>query len=182
MTSFVIADCHFGHQGIVRFTKEDGTKLRPWDTIEEHDQALIDNWNSVVNDKDVVYVLGDFTINKKHIGMGRLLRGRKKLVMGNHDEGSIQEYVDAGFESLHGSIELKKYSIILSHIPVHVDQIRRYTGGNIHGHLHANQVKTMNALSLVPDWRYLCVSVEQVSFTPLNLEDAIQRLQEQQNA
>lgn len=199
MSSFLIADCHIGHVGMTKFTKEDGSKLRPWDTIEEHDQALIDNWNSVVNDQDLVYILGDATINNKHIHRLRELKGRKKLVMGNHDTGTIADYLEAGIESLHGSIELKKYSIILSHIPVHVGQIRRYTGGNIHGHLHSGRVLSGRQIKVapskyepwglsqplllvdVPDTRYLCVSCEHINFTPINLEKAIELIQEQQN-
>lgn len=177
MSSYVIGDMHLGHQGIVRFSKEDGSKLRPWDTIEEHDSALIDNWNSVVNDKDLVYVLGDFTMNPRCIIMGTLLKGRKKLVLGNHDTGSIQQYIDAGFESLHGSIELVKRKIIMSHIPVHRGQVVRYSGGCIHGHLHDHQVLREDG---VVDEKYLCVSAEHTAFTPLKLEEAIERLKGQQ--
>lgn len=33
--TFLIADTHFEHHGVTKFLKKDGTKLRPWDTIEE---------------------------------------------------------------------------------------------------------------------------------------------------
>jgi calcineurin-like phosphoesterase family protein len=46
--TFFISDTHFGHTNICNFTNYDGSPLRPWDIIEEHDAALIENWNRVV--------------------------------------------------------------------------------------------------------------------------------------
>jgi hypothetical protein len=38
---FLVSDTHFGHKGVCHFTRNDGvTKLRPWDTPEEMDEAL----------------------------------------------------------------------------------------------------------------------------------------------
>ena len=50
-----ISDLHFGHKNLLKFTKP-----RPFTTIEEHDQTIIDNWNSVVKPNDIVFHLGDF--------------------------------------------------------------------------------------------------------------------------
>ena len=52
---FFTSDTHFGHQNIIRFCN------RPWATIAEHDQALIDNWNAIVPEDAVVFHLGDFS-------------------------------------------------------------------------------------------------------------------------
>ena len=51
---FFTSDLHFGHKNLLKFTKP-----RPFTTIEEHDQTIIDNWNSVVNQDDTVYVRND---------------------------------------------------------------------------------------------------------------------------
>ena len=48
------SDLHFGHQNIIKFCN------RPWETVEEMDKALIENWNSVVGENDIVFDLGDF--------------------------------------------------------------------------------------------------------------------------
>lgn len=48
------SDLHFGHKNIIRFCD------RPWNSVEEMDEALINNWNSVVGDDDIVFDLGDF--------------------------------------------------------------------------------------------------------------------------
>ena len=50
-----IADTHFGHDNIRRLSN------RPFDSIEEMDETIINNWNSKVTDDDDVYILGDFS-------------------------------------------------------------------------------------------------------------------------
>lgn len=178
--SFVIADTHFGHDNICKFTKESGEKLRPWDNVDEMNEALIDNWNGVVRDSDKVYVLGDFTVNKKFVHLGSRLNGRKILVKGNHDNGKIEQYVEAGFEDIVGCHVMYKQAIIMTHIPVHPHQLSRFTGGNMHGHTHDCVVMRDN----VVDSRYLCVSVEQphVNYVPMLLDKAMILLEEQQHA
>lgn len=47
------SDTHFGHKNILRFCK------RPWNTVEEMDEGLIQNWNKVVGKDDIVFHLGD---------------------------------------------------------------------------------------------------------------------------
>ena len=55
MANFFIADTHFGHQNCLSFDN------RPFKTIEEHDDALINNWNNAVGIDDDVYLLGDIS-------------------------------------------------------------------------------------------------------------------------
>lgn len=170
---YVIADTHFGHANVCKFTRDDGSKLRPWDDVDVMNEELITNWNSIVRAEDKVFVLGDFTVNKKYVHIGSRLNGRKILVAGNHDNATPQMYMDAGFEDVQGCHVLHKKEVILSHIPVHPHQLRRFTGGNIHGHLHDCNVG---------DKGYLCVSVEQphVNYKPLLLDEALNILEKQQ--
>lgn len=164
--TFLISDTHFGHAGVTKFLRADGvTKLRPWDSVEEMDEAMINNWNKVVGPKDVVWHLGDVVINRKALKTLDRLNGRKKLVMGNHDIFNAEDYL-AYFEDLKGFHKLDTFA--LSHIPLHVDSIGRWASGNIHGHLHSNNV--------VDKWgkidpRYICVCVEQTDFTPMDFEE-----------
>lgn len=171
MNTFVISDTHFGHLGVTKFLNFDGTKLRPWDNVEEMDEALVKNWNSVVKPKDKVYHLGDVVINRKALPTIGRCNGEKILVKGNHDIFKAEEYL-AYFKDIRGCHVLDKY--ILSHIPIHTDSIERWDG-NIHGHLHANKVMK----KLYPgetDWKvedkkYFCASVEQIGYTPIPYED-----------
>lgn len=81
---FYVSDTHFMHDRLLVM------QPRPFSTIEEHDEYLVEAWNAVVGDSDIVYHLGDifFSLSRnadrvKEI-FGRL-RGRKHLVIGNHD-------------------------------------------------------------------------------------------------
>lgn len=101
MTTFVCADMHLGHRGITQLLRQDGTKERPWGNVEEMNEALIANWNSVVRPKDTVIVLGDFVINRSALPLADRLNGTKELVMGNHDTMRAEEYL-VYFKKLHG--------------------------------------------------------------------------------
>ena len=77
---YFIADTHFGHQNIIRFCD------RPFPDAETMDRALIANWNERVNDDDRVYILGDLLYRcVDPIGILSQLKGRKHLLVGNHD-------------------------------------------------------------------------------------------------
>lgn len=162
---FLISDLHFGQESMCKFLREDGTKLRPWNTAAEMDEALIENWNNVVRPQDKIYVLGDIVMRKENMPILKRLNGHKRLVRGNHDIFATKEY-SKYFEDIYGVRVLE--DIILSHIPLHGDSITKRYNVNVHGHLHAGFVKDKNGL---PDSRYFNVSVEQIDYTPISLED-----------
>lgn len=162
MKIFVIADTHFGHKNILTFTNKFGELIRGarFKTIEEHDQALVDNWNSVVAPQDHVYHLGDVAINKHFIKTVSKLSGHKRLVFGNHDIYPISMYQEAGFEKFYGVRVWPKHGIIMSHIPLQHDSLISRNWKNIHGHLHGGIVSgPFHNL-------YECVSCEHVNYTP----------------
>jgi calcineurin-like phosphoesterase family protein len=175
---FLVSDTHFGHAGVCRFTRNDGcTPLRPWDSAEEMDEAMIEAWNDRVRPNDKVYHLGDVVINRRALPTLARLNGDKVLIRGNHDIFRDDEY-RRYFR------ELRAYHVmngmILSHIPIHTESLGRF-GVNIHGHLHANRVmlpgfngKTTD----IVDTRYHCVCVEQTpDFAPILFEDVIKRIE-----
>jgi len=158
--TWLIGDTHFGHANILKFDPP-----RPFDTIEEHDQTLINNWNSVVRPDDKVYHLGDVGF-KNATYQGRILEclnGTKILIKGNHDQLKLSQYAQY-FKDVRAYHQLDR--IFLAHIPIHPDSLGRWTG-QIHGHTHFNNVM------LDPhhkDKRYFNVSVEQINYTPINFE------------
>lgn len=157
---FVTADPHFSHEGVCKFLRNDGTKLRPWDNPADMDEALVDRWNSVVRAQDRIYVLGDVVFKKQHLPILGRLNGRKVLVKGNHDELPLKSYLPY-FEDIRAIVVKQGY--VMTHVPIHPDSLTRW-GINIHGHLHANSLN---------DTRYKCVSVEQTNFTPITIEEAL---------
>ena len=170
--TFLVSDTHFGHAGVCKFLREDGTKLRPWDDPNEMDEDMIQAWNETVRPKDKVYHLGDVVINRRALATLSRLNGDKVLIRGNHDIFRDDEYRKY-FR------ELRAYHVmngmILSHIPIHTESLGRF-GTNIHGHLHANRVKTLDGSV---DVRYHCVCVEQTDFRPILFEDAIKRIEQE---
>jgi calcineurin-like phosphoesterase family protein len=175
---FLVSDTHFGHKGVCHFTREDKvTKLRPWDTPEEMDEAMVKSWNERVGPKDKVYHLGDVVINRKSLVTMSRLNGDKVLIRGNHDIFPDDEYRKY-FR------ELRAYHVvdgmIFSHIPLHPESLGRF-GVNIHGHLHANRVMKPGSaagevVNKVIDPRYHCVCVEHTDFAPILFEDVMKRI------
>lgn len=172
MNTFLLADSHFGHSGVCKFLREDGSKLRPWETTEEMDEAMIENWNRVVGPKDKVYHLGDVVINRKALKTLSRLNGDKVLIKGNHDVFRLEEYTPY-FRDIRAFGHFDGFA--LTHIPIHPDSLSRWSG-NVHGHLHSNRVMFGDKI----DPRYLCVSMEHINYTPLAWEDCKKRFEEQQ--
>lgn len=176
--TWVISDTHFGHLGVTKFLNDDGSKLRPWDNIEDMDEHMVKVWNGTVSPTDRVYHLGDVAINRRHLITLSRLNGRLRLIKGNHDIFKLNDYLPY-FDDICAYVVKKTPQggkCILSHIPVHPESLGRF-GLNIHGHLHSNKVMDHR----FPDkWqkvdpRYVNVSVEQIDYRPILLEDAIAR-------
>lgn len=170
---FFISDTHFGHRKIIQFEHE----ARPFDTIEEHDEKLIENWNSVVRDRDTVWHLGDVLFGTRSFELIHRLKGHKKLVMGNHDMYPTHRYLQV-FDRLAGVLEID--GNICTHVPVHEGQFGRYKF-NIHGHLHSKSVVRsapyigdMKVHSY--DTRYINVACEHIGLTPVAYEDLKKRM------
>lgn len=180
---WLVSDTHFGHAGVCRFTRDDGTKLRPWSDPAEMDEHLVRVWNERVRPQDKVYHLGDVVINRCALKTLVRLNGDKVLIRGNHDIFRDAEY-NQYFR------ELRAYHVmngmILSHIPVHEASLGRF-GVNIHGHLHYQRVKRARGVNAKTgetlysdeiDVRYHCVCVEQTpDFAPILFEDVITRIE-----
>lgn len=174
---FLTADPHFGHAGVCRFTRDDGSKLRPYENPEEMDENMVKRWNETVKPADKVYVLGDVVINRKSLNIMRRLNGDKVLIKGNHDIFKLEDYT-AHFRDIRAYHVMN--GLILSHIPVHEESLGRF-GCNIHGHLHYRRVMRVKHQGATPeiDPRYFCVSVEHTDYRPILFEDVLKRIQEE---
>ena len=162
---FLISDHHLGHENTFKLFKlADGiTPLRPFTSIDEMHKTMVDNHNSVVKPSDKVYFLGDVSFGSKYIHLLDEMNGEKILIKGNHDTLKLSVYMKY-FKDVRGSHQFD--GVLLTHIPVHPESLARW-GVNIHGHLHANRVKGSDGLD---DKRYFNVSVEQLNYTPISLE------------
>jgi calcineurin-like phosphoesterase family protein len=182
MNIFLVSDTHFGHEATcTKFTRPDGSPLRPFACADEMNEAMVDLWNQTVQPDDVVYHLGDVVMSHRHLHIVGRLNGRKHLIAGNHDPliGKKAKKFNFGdyFETVGSMKELG--GMILTHVPVHEQSLDRW-GVNVHGHLHAHQVMKMHGGKPTgqPDPRYLCVSVEHTDYKPISLEDVKARVQD----
>lgn len=153
---FLISDTHFGHKNIITYE----SSTRPFASIEEHDETLVQRWNSVVTTKDTVWHLGDVLFGERSFAILPRLKGIKKLVMGNHDDYPVAKYAEH-FLQVRGVAVLHNY--VLSHVPVHITQNERFKG-NIHGHLHSKKLDT---------GFHHNVSCEQIGLTPIAFDTLI---------
>ena len=176
MNTFFTADTHFGHAGVCKFLRDDGTKLRPWDDPDEMDEDLVKYWNETVKPNDKVYHLGDVVINRKALKTMARLNGDKILIKGNHDIFKLEDYTPY-FRDIRAYAVLD--NILCSHIPVHPDSKGRFRA-NVHGHLHSNIVCKPDVYrggKPVRDPWYVCVSVEHTNFRPISFEDVKKQLE-----
>lgn len=184
--TFLTADPHFLHRGSCRWTNSEGERIRPFDDEVKMTDTLIENWNEVVHPENRVYILGDISMSKKGAEYALpKLNGRKVLVAGNHDICKLEFYAKY-FDDVRACVE--KRGFIMTHIPIHPDCLTRW-GVNVHGHTHNNSVmikETYRKKSLfglhytgtriVPDKRYICVSVEQTDYYPIDMQIIMDRI------
>ena len=172
---YVISDLHLGHENcITKFKRPDGTPLRNFKDVEEMNETIINNINSVVRPQDSLYILGDCVINKKFLPLLARLNGHKRLIHGNHDIEPTKEFLKY-FEEIYG-VRTFAHDLIMSHIPIHRESMARWNV-NLHGHLHFGEVmykREHNGVS-VPDPMYLNMSVEMLDYKPISLEEARDR-------
>lgn len=130
---FVSSDHHFFHKNIIEYCS------RPFTGLDHMHQFMIDEWNSVVTDDDIIIHLGDFICGGTFDAVKEVvdqLNGYKILVIGNHDSKGKQWLKNVGFDQVYRS----KFCIgmyCFSHRVQHADFLKanesRY---NLHGHSH----------------------------------------------
>lgn len=151
---FVISDTHFQHDNIIKYCN------RPFNSVDEMNDTIIKNWNSVVRDQDIVYHLGDVYMGKKPEFL-RNLKGRKRLILGNHDNGKDQ-LLNNVFEKILVWRMFPEFGLLLTHVPVHPNTLQEKCPVNVHGHIHDKAPYNK---------QYVNVSVERINYTPINIEE-----------
>lgn len=165
---WVTSDTHYNHEKILEFYDYNGNRTRSFDNVDQMNECLLDNWNSVVKPGDIVYHLGDvfFGDREKFKKDWPKFNGSKRLIVGNHDD--ILFLSSGGFfKKVLMWRMFTEHNILLSHVPLHVSSLYRGKDTslpmfNVHGHIH-----TMAS----PEGPYHCVCVEQTNYTPVNIED-----------
>lgn len=154
---FIISDTHFGHESIIKFCD------RPFATVKEMNEAMVDNWNKVIEKDDLVYHLGDVYFGYPELAGYYLaaLKGRKRLVLGNHDHPN-DPILTKHFEKI--EMWYRKGNTIMTHVPMHEEtwEIKDQKRLNLHGHTHLLKMTSP---------QFINVSVEHIAYTPKKLVD-----------
>jgi len=190
MDTFLLSDTHFNFPEMLGFTDWEGELTRPgFDNVAQLDEFMIDNWNSVVKPTDHVIHQGDFVQKDKQNWMEKnfwKLNGTVELIVGNHDDIPMMAKGN-WFTNISMWKQYQEEKLLLTHVPLDAgalvrpryangdravdkfDQGQWMTATNIHGHLHTNPS---------PDGAYFCVCVEQINYTPINIEDVRAKLKD----
>ena len=130
---FYISDWHSGHGNIIAFDN------RPFRSVEQMNETLVQRWNSVVEPGDIVYVLGDMFWCNSNLAIPILqkLNGQKFLVKGNHDrcnDGRFTKQFVKVTEYL--EVEDNGRKVVLCHYPIPCFKNHFYGWYHLYGHVH----------------------------------------------
>lgn len=130
---FFTSDTHFGHENIIRFCN------RPYSDTDTMNEALIASWNARVKPTDTVFIVGDMFYRCRDVELIlKKLRGRKRLIIGNHDSSWMSE-IDLGkyFVSVSNMLETSdgKHALTLCHYPM-LSWRHEHRAYMVHGHIH----------------------------------------------
>lgn len=176
-----ISDLHFGHKNVLRYDN------RPFDSVEENDSTIINNWNSKVDGEDDVYILGDVSFGSvnKTIELLSAMNGRKHLIVGNHDHKALKN-----FAYRNCFVEIEKYldlqvagvTLVLCHYPILMYN-HQYRGaymfyGHVHNSIDYFMVKAAQDLLRNNNikTRMLNVGCMEQNYIPLTLEECIEKV------
>lgn len=147
---YFIADTHFGHRiAHIAFS-------RPFRSITEMDNALVDNWNNSVLPDDDVYIAGDFALCNPEYAAEIISRlcGRKHLAVGNHDKDWLTPELRDTFEEVAPFLECEVdgKEAVVCHYPMLEWPGSRHGAFLIYGHIHnANWGGTYDLIRQVPN-------------------------------
>lgn len=152
MKIWITSDTHLDHRNIIRYCD------RPFNSVEEMNEAIIKNWNERVGKDDLVIHLGDFCKGdaEKIKEFRNKLNGIIILILGNHD---FKVNESCGFIIVNGSLVIG--DVIFSHEPIPLEEIP-HGMVCVHGHIH--EKKSYSGIN---------VSVERIDYKPIELNGLV---------
>jgi len=169
---YFTSDLHLNHRAVIPMCE------RPFDSVEEMNQVLIDNINSRVKKNDTLYLLGDLTNKGTVVSANELISQinckNLILVVGNHDK----KYDTSLFKEIHNLTEIHvgaggtNYSITLCHFPMLSWPKSRYGSIHLHGHIHSRGSE-YNLQMKAEGIRRYDVGVEANNYLPVSLQEIL---------
>ena len=164
---YFTADTHFGHDNIIRYCK------RPFTSVDDMDETIINNWNSVVTDNDTIYILGDFLFRANRLDLVynklKVLNGNKILIKGNHEKQALNIQAKYNFfnkVSYYEEIRYNDVKICMFHYPIEEWNNKHHGSIHLHGHTHGNSPIVKNRFD---------VGVDVNNFSPISIEEILKR-------
>lgn len=161
-----ISDTHFNHANILKFTDKNNNHFRGdlFKSVDEMNETMINNWNEVVKPSDKIYHLGDVYFGREDDSNNILkrLNGKKRLILGNHDNLNRQSILFSHFQKI--KLWWPFENMIFTHIPLAKEQMKTRSGDavNFHGHIHQNDSPTKFHYNLC---------VEKIGYKPIHIDD-----------
>lgn len=169
------SDPHFFHKSIIQYCN------RPFSSIEEMNEQLIERYNSKINVIDTVLWCGDsfFCSVEKAKQVMQRLNGHKILVVGNHDRG-LSSMAKIGFDIVMDEcvLDIEDQTFRVKHYPYignknedgspegrYLDRRPQKIKGEmlIHGHVHSK--KKINGKQIhvgVDAWDYYPAMLDEI--------------------
>lgn len=171
---FLTSDLHMGHD------REFIWKVRGYESVSAMNTAQVQKWNSIIEDEDDVYILGDVILgDTSNIEFIKQLKGRIHIVLGNHDTATREKM----YRELPGVVEVaeigirlkyKKHHFVLTHYPMLTGNLERESLKqmtlNLYGHTH----QTSNFYNDMPFMYH--VGVDSHNGYPVLLDDIIEEM------
>jgi len=159
---YYISDLHLGHKNMAI--------KRGFKNEHQMFNLIKNNWNKKVNKNDIVYILGDISMERREpIKLLNELNGKKIAVLGNHDRPQDTKIILNYCIKVAGIIKHKE--MFITHCPIHPRELDFRVKYNLHGHLHENNIEKSFLGIKWKDKRYINVSCEQVNYTPMSLKE-----------
>lgn len=174
MTVFFTSDTHFFHKNICRYSG------RPFDSVEDMNEALIERWNTCVGRADLVYHLGDVAFAKASVVEPLLnrLNGKIILIPGNHDSADVQKL--SRWEDVQKLMEvsINGKHITLCHYRMMVWNKSHHGSLHLHGHSHSGTGGKPHPIGtgIPPTNQCLDVGVDCWDYYPVTLTEIMERM------
>ena len=138
MATFFTSDTHFFHKNVIKYCN------RPFSSIEEMNEKMIELHNNTVSPSDEVFFLGDFAFAKpdKILSVLERLNGTKHLILGNHDKDIEHDQkrflTNKGFSTISYAREIRRegQKICLFHYGCRVWNKSHHGSWHLFGHSH----------------------------------------------
>ena len=162
---FFTSDTHWFHKNICEYSK------RPFSSIEEHDEALIENWNKKVPKGSTVYHAGDFAMTWKKQEVTKVnkllsrLNGTIHLILGNHDRDAVKNAKFAWIGD-YKSIKVGDQKIVIFHYCIRSWHHSHRGSWMLFGHSHGN-------LSVEGCGKCIDVGVDCWDYAPVSFDEIV---------